>query len=117
MKQAISNTLKNLGITPGLLGYQYLREAIEITMKDTNAVHHITKMIYPPLARIFKSSRTKVERDMRIAIERAWAHGTTEKQLAVFGDSIDAVRGRPTNSEFIATVADYLLLKQTNEEE
>lgn len=111
-KLEISNMLKDLGISPALKGYGYLKTAIELTIEDESLVHHITKELYPAIAKKHKTLPNRVERGMRHAIEKAWDIGDIDKINSIFGYTVDARRGKPTNSEFIATVADYLLLMQ-----
>lgn len=108
MKYTISNTLKDLGITPNLLGYAYLRDAIELATDNPAVVHRITKELYPRIAKLNNTTPTRVERAMRNAIEGAWsAPGGTTRET-IFRHAYSAKTGKPTNSEFIATVADYL---------
>lgn len=104
----VSNTLKNIGITPGLLGYQYLRHAILISMKDETYPHTITKRLYPAVAHYFGTKSSRVERAMRHAIECAWLRGNDELINEIFRYTIDPTSGRPTNREFISTLVDYL---------
>lgn len=106
-KLKISDMLKDLGIPASLSGYQYLRYAIEISMKDPDYIFKITKKMYPEVARYFHSTSTRVERAMRNAIEVGWGRGNIHTQERLFGYTVDAMRGHPTNGEFVATIADY----------
>lgn len=108
----ISNTLKHLGISPVLLGYKYLREAIRLSMGDNSFVDGITKKLYPTIAKIFNTTPVSVERAIRHAIENGWLRGNTEIIDELFGYTVDANKDKPTNGEFIATVTDYLLITQ-----
>ena len=114
MNHNISNALKDLGISPSLLGYTYLRDAIQLVMEDARLVHAITKELYPIVAKRNNTTPTRAERAMRHAIETGWIKGSVTVQNAMFGRTVSCERGKPTNSEFIATVADYL--KTTTEE-
>jgi len=104
----ISNTLKDLGMSPRLLGFNYLKEAIKLTLKDESMVHRMTKVLYPTVAQTFGSKSSRVERAMRHSIESGWHHANIDFQKDVFGYTVSADRGKPTNAEFIATVVEYL---------
>lgn len=108
----ISNTLKELGISPGLMGYHYLKHALEVAMEDPTIVFRMTKELYPEVGRKFSVTWEAAERGMRHAIEQGWLRGNQEQQDAIFGYSLSPDLGRPTNGEFVATVVDYLLLKE-----
>lgn len=105
----ISNMLKDLGIPADLLGYRYLRYAIDLVMNDWSYVYGLTKKTYPSVAKKYFSTPTRVERAIRHAIETAWTRGNQDTQEKLFGYTVDSFRGRPTSGEFIGTVADYLL--------
>ena len=100
--------LTEVGFAAHLNGYHYSREAIILSVKDNEAVGSITKLIYPDIAKTHSSTVNRVERAIRTAIEYAWKFGKRENHLRYFGNSKKA---RPTNSEFIAMVADNLRLK------
>ena len=104
----ISETLKELGIPANLTGYFELKYAIEVTMQDIYLIHHITKKLYPMIATKFNATPSKVERAIRHAIEVGWCRGNIELQNKLFGYTVDATKCKPTNSEFIGTVADWL---------
>ena len=107
----ISEVLANLGMPANLLGYKYLRAAIQIAVKDATLLGSITKVIYPTVAKEFRTTPSNVERSIRHAIEVAWDRGDIDKLHKRFGYSIDPNRGRPTNAEFISRIVDDLLLK------
>ena len=109
-EQTISVLLKDLGVTPGLSGYQHLRYAIGITMDDMSLVHNVTTRLYPMIAEHFNTTASRTERCIRHAVETAWNRGNLTTQGKIFGYTVDYDRGKPTNTEFIATVADHLLL-------
>ena len=109
VEQTISNTLAQLDIPAHLLGYEYFREAIKLTMDDKSFVHSVTTRLYPEVAKRFNTSASKVERAMRWAIESAWEYSGSDAQALIFGCTISIHRGKPTNGQFIATVADYLI--------
>lgn len=113
----ISKILKQLGILPNLSGYGYSKEAINMVLEDDSAVRRgVTKVIYPAVARKFHTTSSRVERAIRHAVERAWTRGDAELMEDIFGWGISADRGKPTNSEFIAGVADYIKLGEKSEE-
>ena len=114
MKRMISEQLKRLGISANLLGYDYLREAIAMSIADRNYIRQITKALYPDLAVKFKTTASRVERAIRHAIERAALNAPLEEWSKVFINSVSAERGKATNSEFIAGVVDYIMLENEN---
>lgn len=105
----ISKLLKEFGIPANLLGYQYLRYAITVVVNEPNTVHSVTKVLYPRVAKAFNTSCTRVERACRHAIELGWNRGNPELIDKYFGWSVNA-GCKPTNSEFIATLADSLIV-------
>ena len=112
----ISKVLKQLGILPNILGYEYLKEAIDMMLKDDSVIRKgVTKVMYPAIARKFTTESSRVERAIRHAIERACIRGDAELIEDIFGHGISADSGKPTNSEFIACVSEYLKLSTTNE--
>lgn len=108
IKADISNILKDLGIPASYGGYYYLRSAIEFASAETFIRGTVTKDLYPRVAKMHGVSSARVERAMRHAISEGWTRGNMETLQRMFGYSISRDRGQPTNSEFIATVADYL---------
>ena len=104
----ISTTLKDLGVSPSLLGFDYLKEAIRLVLEDKTFIHQVTKLLYPTVAEKFSSTCSRVERAMRHAIEKSFDRVGTDILNSVFGRAISADTGKLTNSEFIACVAEYL---------
>lgn len=104
----ITSMMNAIGISTQNKGFQYLRYAIYLAVKNPELLDMVTKCIYPSVARKYDSTPVCVERDIRHVIERAWSKGNMEEINALFGYSIDADRGKPTNSAFIATIADKI---------
>ena len=105
----ISTNLKNLGVPVSLTGYQYLKYAICLMVEDMSLVNcGITKILYPTIAKHFETTPSRVERAIRHAIEVSWCRANPKIQDEFFGYTVDVVKGKPTNSEFIATVADFI---------
>lgn len=109
--EKISNIFMVIGIPPHIKGYQYLREGIKIAIEKPLIINSITKELYPTIAAKFDTSASKVERAIRHAIEVAWNRGRIEALGSVFGTHVYVNDERPTNSEFIALIADKLLLE------
>ena len=107
----ITKTLKHIGVPGHLLGWDYVREAILLTMKNRGILTAITIELYPQIARKFDATPSRVERAIRHAIEAAWDRGDLDVLGELFGNSISRSKGKPTNKEFIATVADHLCLE------
>lgn len=107
----ITNLMHDVGVPAHIKGYNYIREAISLAIDDMEVVNSITKQLYPTLARKFKTTPSRVERAIRHAIEVAWARGQAELNNAMFGNTISYNKGKPTNSEFIAMIADKLRLE------
>ena len=93
-------------------GYQYLREAILIAVADMDVINAVTKVLYPEVAKRFNTTASRVERAIRHAIEVAWDRGDLETLQKYVGYTVSNVKGKPTNSEFIAMIADRLQLQQ-----
>jgi two-component system response regulator (stage 0 sporulation protein A) len=111
MKQDVTSIIHELGIPAHIKGYQYIREGIIMAIEDVNMMNYITKLLYPTIAKKYKTTSSSVERAIRHAIEVAWTRGRIEILEEMFGYSIQEGRGKPTNSEFIALIADKLRLK------
>lgn len=111
VEKHISEILFQIGIPAHILGYQYLRYAIKLAINDITLVSSITKQMYPHIAERFNTTASRVERAIRHAIEIAWDRGNTEVLDNIFGFSVDSQKGKATNSEFIAMIADRLRLK------
>ena len=111
LEQAISCFMLELGIPAHFRGYQYLRSAVEMCTKDMELVGSVTKLLYPDLAKLYKTTDQKIERAIRNAIEVSWERGNSALFEQLFGYCNSNEYSRPTNSEYIATVADYIRLK------
>ena len=107
----VTNIIHEVGVPAHIKGYQYLREAIIMVINDIEVINQITKSLYPQIAIKFKTTPSRVERAIRHAIEVAWGRGQQEVVENIFGYTISAAKGKPTNSEFIAMIADKLRLE------
>lgn len=110
LDKKISNIFVTIGIPPHIKGYQYLREAIKLCIADTDIISSITKRLYPDVAKKFGTTASKVERAIRHAIEVCWNRGKIDNINNLFGSKVFNKNDRPTNGEFIALIADKLLL-------
>lgn len=106
----ISRILHNIGIPAHIKGYGYLRRAIMLTAEDPEIINYVTKTLYPSVAKTFGTTTSRVERAIRHAIEVAWDRGDLDTLNGYFGYTISRQRGKPTNSEFIAMIADKMRL-------
>lgn len=104
----VTNILKELGVPAHIRGYEYLRYSIIYGLKHSEALYSVTKMLYPAVAKEFQTTPSKVERAIRHAIEVAWDRGNADVIEQYFGYTINPEKGKPTNSEFIAMLADYI---------
>lgn len=111
LEEKITNIFITVGIPAHIKGYQFLREAIKLTINDPKIINSITKKLYPSIADLFSTSASKVERAIRHAIEVAWNKGKIENINDVFGLKVYDTNEKPTNGEFIALVADKMLLE------
>lgn len=111
LDERISNIFISIGIPPHIKGYGYLREGIKMAVKDPQIINNVTKGLYPIIGEKFSTSASKVERAIRHAIEVAWNRGRVDAINAIFGARVYIGTEKPTNSEFIALVADKLLLE------
>ena len=111
IQRTITKTLHELGIPSHVKGYQYIKEGIFLIYNYPEMTKDITKELYPMIAHKYDSKATSVERDIRHAIEISWNRGDWELMESIFGNSIDLDRAKPTNSEFIITIADSLRLE------
>ena len=107
----ISDIMHQIGVPAHIKGYQYLRHAIILTVNDYTLMNSVTKELYPTVAKMFKTTPSRVERAIRHAIEVAWDRGDVDVLSSYFGYTIQNSRGKPTNSEFIAMISDKLRLK------
>ena len=110
LEQEVTAMIHEIGVPAHIKGYQYLREAIMMSVRDAGMISSITKILYPTIAKRFQTTPSRVERAIRHAIEVAWSRGRTETLDALFGYTIDTSKGKPTNSEFIALIADRIRL-------
>ena len=110
--EKISEIFISIGIPPHIKGYAYLREGIKMTMENPYVINSVTKELYPSIAKKFSTTPSKVERAIRHAIEVAWNRGRIDAINAIFGARIYLGTEKPTNSEFVALVADKLILEK-----
>lgn len=106
----VTNIILDMGVPAHLKGYHYLRKAILMSEEDMEVVSSVTKLLYPEIAKAYKTTNQKVERAIRNAIEVSWQRGNVKTIEKLFGYSTDNGKGRPTNSEYIARVADMVHL-------
>ncbi len=111
IKLKITDMLHNLGIPSNIKGYSYIRDGIEMMYNDTSMMGAITKELYPRLARSYETTSSRVERAIRHAIEISWSRGDYDYMEELFGNSVDCDKSKPTNGEFIVTLADRLKLE------
>ena len=110
LEKYITKIMLDVGVPAHLKGYHYLRDAIMLSGKDMEAVSSVTKLLYPTIARHFKTTDQKVERAIRNAIEVSWTRGNSTTFEELFGYSYEQGKLRPTNSEYIARIADKIRL-------
>lgn len=110
LEQDVTDMIHEIGVPAHIKGYQYLREAIMMSVEDPGMISSITKILYPTIAKKFQTTPSRVERAIRHAIEVAWSRGRMETLDSLFGYTIDTGKGKPTNSEFIALIADKIRL-------
>ena len=108
LESAVTELIHEIGVPAHIKGYQYLREAILFTLRSAEASAGITKVLYPEVAKRFSTTPTCVERAMRRAIEVAWDRGDEEIRQKIFRGTVSANKGKPTNSEFIAMIAEHI---------
>ena len=111
LKNMVTKVIHEIGVPAHIKGYQYLREAIIITVNNMGAINAVTKVLYPAVAKRFNTTPSRVERAIRHAIEVAWDRGDLETLQKYFGYTVSNSKGKPTNSEFIAMIADRLILQ------
>lgn len=107
----VTDIIHQIGIPAHIKGYHYLRKAIVLSVNDQKMLENITKLLYPTVAEDFSTTSNRVERAIRHAIETAWNRGNTDVLTDMFGYTVNANKGKPTNSEFIALITDMLRLK------
>ena len=111
LQKYITNTLHELGVPSHIKGYQYIREGITLVYENPELIGGITKELYPEIAKKYDTTVSRVERAIRHAIEVSWNRGNWQLMEEIFGHSVDIDKAKPTNSEFIVTVADKLRLE------
>ena len=111
LEMEVTSIMHEIGVPAHIKGYQYLRDAIMMVVKDIDVINSITKQLYPSIAREYNTTPSRVERAIRHAIEVAWSRGQVDAIDSLFGYTVNIGKGKPTNSEFIAMVADKLRLE------
>ncbi len=112
LNMVITEILHQIGVPAHIKGYQYVREAIRLSVEDPEMLNSVTKILYPTVAKTFNSTSSRVERAIRHGIEVAWDRGDVEVLNSYFGYTIQSQRGKPTNSEFVAMISDKIRLKR-----
>jgi len=110
LEKDVTEMIHEIGVPAHIKGYQYLREAIMMSVNDIEMLSSITKVLYPTIAKKYDTTSSRVERAIRHAIEVAWNRGRMETLNSLFGYTISTGKGKPTNSEFIALIADKIRL-------
>ncbi|MBE7003422.1 MAG: sporulation transcription factor Spo0A [Ruminococcaceae bacterium] len=111
LQRQVTSVIHEVGVPAHIKGYQYVREAIIIAVQDMEVINAVTKVLYPEVARRFSTTPSRVERAVRHAIEVAWDRGDLETLQRYFGYTVSNTKGKPTNSEFIAMIADKIRLE------
>lgn len=111
LEQDVTDMIHEIGVPAHIKGYQYLREAIMMAVEDIDMLNSITKVLYPTIAKKYQTTSSRVERAIRHAIEVAWSRGRMETLDALFSYTVNTGKGKPTNSEFIALIADRIRLQ------
>lgn len=111
IESLVTSIIHEIGVPAHIKGYQYLREAIILAVNDMDVINAITKVLYPQVAKTFQTTPSRVERAIRHAIEVAWDRGDLDTLQRFFGYTVSNTKGKPTNSEFIALIADKLQLQ------
>ena len=112
----VTEIIHQIGVPAHIKGYHYLRDGIVLAVKDHNMINSVTKLLYPTIAKMNNTTSSRVERAIRHAIEVAWDRGDVDVLNSYFGYTIRNSRGKPTNSEFIAMIADNLNLQLKNDQ-
>lgn len=110
----VTDIIHEIGVPAHIKGYQYLRDAIILSVNDMEMLNSITKILYPTIAKKYQTTSSRVERAIRHAIEVAWSRGKMDTIDALFGYTVSTGKGKPTNSEFIALIADKIRLEYKN---
>ena len=116
LETMVTEIIHEIGIPAHIKGYQYIREAIMLTVKDMDLINAVTKALYPMVAKRYSTTPSRVERAIRHAIEVAWDRGDIEVLQKYFGYTVSNIKGKPTNSEFVALIADRLQLRLKEQE-
>lgn len=111
LEELVTECIHDLGVPAHIKGYQYIRSAIMMVVDNMELLNYITKQLYPTIAKKYQTTSSRVERAIRHSIEVAWSRGKPEMMNDIFGYTIDNDKGKPTNSEFIAMVADKIRLQ------
>ena len=111
LEKDVTDMIHDIGVPAHIKGYQYLRAAIIMSVKDPQMISSITKILYPTIAKQYQTTPSRVERAIRHAIEVAWSRGKMETLDQLFGYTINTGKGKPTNSEFIALISDKIRLR------
>lgn len=114
LEELVTSIIHEVGVPAHIKGYQYVREAIMITVEDMDVINSVTKILYPEVAKRYHTTPSRVERAIRHAIEVAWDRGDLETLQKFFGYTVSNTKGKPTNSEFIAMISDRIRLKMKN---
>lgn len=114
LETRVTNMLHEIGIPAHIKGYHYLRDAIMMAVEDMDVLNAITKILYPTVAKKYQTTSSRVERAIRHAIEVAWSRGKLDTLDELFGYTVSTGKGKPTNSEFIALIADTIQLEYRN---
>ena len=114
LEELVTSIIHEVGVPAHIKGYQYVREAIMITVADMDVINSVTKILYPEVAKRFHTTPSRVERAIRHAIEVAWDRGDLETLQKFFGYTVSNAKGKPTNSEFIAMISDRIRLQLKN---
>ncbi len=114
LEAMVTDIIHEIGVPAHIKGYKYLREAIIMTIEDPDMINGVTKALYPAVAKRYNTTPSRVERAIRHAIEVAWDRGDVDTLQKYFGYTVSGVKGKPTNSECIAMIADNLSLKRKN---
>ncbi len=115
LEQYVTEVMLEMGVPAHLKGYHYLRASIVMAKEDMEVVGSVTKLLYPEIAKMYKTTEQKVERAIRNAIEVSWTRGNAQTFEELFGYSVQSGTGRPTNSEYIAQIADKISLDMRSE--
>ena len=116
LERQVTAIIHEIGVPAHIKGYQYLREAISLAVADMEVINAVTKVLYPAVAKKFGTTASRVERAIRHAIEVAWDRGDLETLQKYFGYTVSNAKGKPTNSEFIAMIADRISLERSPEQ-